>query len=86
MCVRVCVCVCVRACVCACVRVGEIVKLVVTHIVEEYSDPFSSLQVLAVFDDIHVNRLLHILVFGESLLNGVCVRTETCLHVAEASC
>lgn len=29
------------------------------------------LQVLAVFDEIHVNRLLHVLVFGESLLNGM---------------
>ena len=28
------------------------------------------LKVLAVFDDIHVNRQLHVLVFGESLLNG----------------
>ena len=28
------------------------------------------LQVLSVFDEIHVKKLLHILVFGESLLNG----------------
>ena len=33
---------------------------------------FSStiIQVLAVFEEIHVNVMLYILVFGESLLNG----------------
>lgn len=36
-------------------------------------------QVLAVFDDIHVNKLLHILVFGESLLNGEDAPIHTCM-------
>lgn len=47
------------------------------------------MQVLAVFEQIHVGHILHILVFGESLLNGVymyvcmymCVCTYVCLYL-----
>ena len=34
------------------------------------------------FDEIHVERLLHILIFGESLLNGkLCTYMYACMYV-----
>ena len=49
----------------------------------EWNDCFLclSMQVLAVFEQIHVGHLLHILVFGESLLNGVYMCVCMCMCV-----